>query len=268
MDLIARSGRSVPLLLCVVLLLGPAGNVTASPQAAPEPSADNVVTETVVPVVANLTGMFGIEWRTQLFLSNDVSREVDVAVTLPGVDGPFYFTSLAPGASVNFNDVIRETFGLDRAMGPLLIRTSGRFPVTAIASIYGVRDGNVVGVQRVPVLAQPPFGTLRLLSNLILSDNFRTNVGLVNYSERPVTFSAALQRISGRDVATTVMTVAPDSVTHMSMAGMFPLVSDGGTYSIVVEASSPQSFAYASVLNNDTNDARFVDGSVIFYRPF
>ncbi|MEO8216992.1 MAG: hypothetical protein ABI718_07910 [Acidobacteriota bacterium] len=257
---------AVSVLICAGILSAPA-SVARSEQTAPEPT-EEVVAETVVPVVANVIGLGEVEWRTQLFLRNDTGSEVDVAVTMPGVPGPFYFTTLPAGGSAALNDLVHDTFGITGAIDQLLIRTSGRYPVTAIATIYGVHEGSVVGTQQIPALAQPPFGSLRLLSNLILSDTYRTNVGLVNYSDNTITFSMALQRIAGRDVATTMVTIPAHSVRQLPIQMLFPLIAEGGTFSIVADASSPLSYAYASVLNNETIDARFVGGALTFYHPF
>jgi len=50
----------------------------------------------------------------------------------------------------------------------------------------------------------------------------------------------------------------PLSLWHSSIQSMFPLISNGDNFTVVVETSAPETHVYASVIENGTDVARFV----------
>jgi len=223
----------------------------------------------VVPMVVNVRGIGDVEWRTELGLRNDTAGEVDVALTLSGVAGqPFFFTTLASGESLTFADPIAETFGLVRAMSPLLITTAGARSVTVTASIVGYAGAQRLRPQPLSPIFGPAYSTLRSLGGLEVSDSVRTNIGLVNYGETPASFSLAVQRIVDRNVATSTLIVPAQSVLQLPLQGLFPLIGEGSGLTVVVDASSNTTFCYASMLNNETQQPRLVLPAPINARPF
>ncbi|MGZ8796250.1 MAG: hypothetical protein ACXW2F_02810, partial [Thermoanaerobaculia bacterium] len=54
----------------------------------------------------------------------------------------------------------------------------------------------------------------------------------------------------------------PNSLWHMSIQSAFPLITSGDNFSVVVETASPDTHVYASVIENATNSARFVEPSL------
>ena len=67
-----------------------------------------------------------------------------------------------------------------------------------------------------------------------------------------------LQRIAGRTIAVARLTLPPNSLRHEAIQHLFPLITKGDDFSIVVETSSRDVHTYASVLQNTTNAAKFV----------
>src|SRR5215207_3415116 len=80
------------------------------------------ISTVVVPVVGNTLGANGVTWKTDLELFNDQPREVIVAIELAN---PLQFVSqtLAPGETVRIQDVVGQSFGIESAPSPLIIRT-------------------------------------------------------------------------------------------------------------------------------------------------
>jgi hypothetical protein len=103
---------------------------------------------------------------------------------------------------------------------------------------------------------------LRTLNNLSFSDVFRTNIGLVNLGEKEATFTLGLQRLAGRNIAVARLTLGPNSLAHTSIQSLFPLIAKGDDFNVVIEASGPNTYVYASVIENATSEARFIAPSI------
>lgn len=217
----------------------------------------------IVPVVGSIDGINAVHWKTDVVLRNDLGTEVEVALILPAApDQPAILTSIPPGESLRFTDVVGEAFGLPAAISPLVVQTRGRRSVTVMASAYAVRGTDSSRPQPIGVsYGDPGYAPLRVLHGLSFSESFRTNIGLVNLGEKEARFTLALQRIPGRNLALASVSLPPSSIRHTSIQSIFPLIPSGGGFSVLVESSAPSTYAYASVIENETNAARFVQPS-------
>lgn len=221
-----------------------------------------VMTTVVVPVVGTVDGANGFRWKTDVTLYNDQQAEATVALELPTApDQPAMITTVPGGQNVNFTDVV-ASFGLESALSPLVVRTAGRRSVRIAATVYGVRGTDVTTPQPISVEYLHSSDPQRLLAGLSFSDQYRTNVGIVNLGEKEATFTLALQRVAGRNLAMTHFTMPPNSNWHASIQSLFPLITSGSDFSIVVETSAPNTYVYASVIENETNVARFVQPGI------
>jgi hypothetical protein len=54
----------------------------------------------------------------------------------------------------------------------------------------------------------------------------------------------------------------PYAVWHGAVQTMFPLVTKGESFAIVVDTLTPETYVYASVIHNETSAGRFVDARV------
>ena len=217
----------------------------------------------VVPVVGTVNGPMGVRWKTDVELRNDQRTEVTVALTLPAApDQPAILTSIAPGDTLRFTDVVGQAFGMDSALSPLVVSTLGRRSVSIRATAYGVRGEEVFKPQPIAINYGSTFFPTRVLSGLSFSDEYRTNIGLANLGDRPAQLALALQRIPGRNIAVTRVVLGPNSLWHFSLNSFFPLVTDGGNFTVVVESLQPDTYVYASVIENATTTATFVQPTV------
>ncbi len=222
-----------------------------------------VMTTVVVPVVGTVDGMNGYRWKTDIELKNDLPTEATVSLTLPTVaDQPAIITTVPPGESVSFPDVINQAFGIDTALSPLVVQTLGRRSIGISATVYGVRGTEVSAPQPIAIDYGNSFFPQRVLAGLSFSDSYRTNVGVVNLGDREATFTVALQRIPGRNLAVTHFALPPDSIWHHSIQSLFPLISSGSDFQLVIETGEPATYVYASVIENQTNVARFIQPSL------
>lgn len=237
--------------MVIVLLLAAA--VTAQAQ------QEEPVTTVIVPVVGSVLGMGGVVWKTDVVLANNLGREVVVALQLPTApESPAIVLTLGSGQSQRFTDVAGEAFGLDAALSPLLVTTSGRRSVTINATVYGVRGTDVSPAQPIAVQYGSAFSPFRMLDGLTFDDQVRTNIGLANLGEREADIVLALQRVPGRHIATTRVKIPPLTLWHTSIQQLFPLITKGSDFSILVETSAVDTHVYASVIENETNAARFI----------
>lgn len=255
------------MLLSLAFVLAVA-SASAQEKPAVEPDATEVVSTVIVPVVGTVDGANGVHWRTRVQLVNDLRQEVVVALKLPTVtDQPAIITTLGPGATMVFEDVIGEAFGMDSALSPLVVDTLARRSVTVNAVVFGTRGTETFQPQPIPVDYGAGYYPTRSLPNLSFNDAYRTNVGVANLSDKEGEFTLALQRIAGRNVAVTRVILPPWSLWHMPIQGVFPLITNGDHFTVVIETPVRDSFVYASVIENETSTAVFVRPTIAVAGP-
>lgn len=214
---------------------------------------------TVVPVVGSVFGPAMIRWLTDVELVNDTGLEVDVALELPAGSGsPMVAFTLSPGQTQRFTDIVGQAFGLDSALSPLRITTAGRRGLTVRAQAYAIRDGEVSPPQPIATYGSDTYYPIRVLDGLVFSDEYRTNIGLVNSGEKTAEFLLAVQRIPGRNLAVTRISVEPGSLVHVAVQTLFPLITKGEGFSVVVETAARETHVYASVVENATSAGEFI----------
>lgn len=224
-------------------------------EAAPAPVSSTVV----VPIVGSALGINDVQWRTSVELVNELPEEVTLALQMPTMpDQPAIVTSLPPGGRMVFSDVVTEAFGIDHALSPLVVTTLARRSVTVRATAYGVRGAQHFRPQPIAVDYGATYYPVRTLHNLSFNESFRTNIGLVNLAESPVEFVLALQRIAGRNIGVTRVTLPPLSLSHVPIQALFPLISNGDHFTMVVETGEQNTFVYGSVIENATTTATFI----------
>ncbi|MEK6372289.1 MAG: hypothetical protein AABO58_06300 [Acidobacteriota bacterium] len=217
-----------------------------------------------VPVVGSVWGIGGVRWRTDVQLYNDSSRELMVRLSLPATAAPEFLFSMPPGATQRFTDIAAEAFSTDSVLSPLEIETfESKRPVRVSATVYGVRGTDVFSPEPIPVdYGGGNYYPQRSLHGLSFSDTFRTNIGLANLGQREATFLLALQRLPGRNVAVTRITLQPNALTHASIQSLFPLITKGDNFTVIVETGARDTYVYASVIDNASNEARFIQPAI------
>lgn len=220
-------------------------------------------TTIVVPIVGNIPGI-NVRWVTSVELHNDTSTPVEVWMLLPTTaEAQAFNRTLAPNETVTMSDVIAQAFGTGTALSPLKVITTGRRSVTVRANVYPVRDGQVLAAEPITVDYGTNVYPVRSLPGLAFSDDLRTNIGLANLSEdKEATFVLALQRLPGRNLAVSRLTLPPNSLTHTPIQTLFPLITNGTDFTVVVESATPETYVYASVIDNSTSAAKFIHANV------
>jgi len=220
-------------------------------------AAQEAASTVIVPVVGTTTGP-GVVWKTDVEIINDTGSPVEVAMELStSAEGFAIFFDLGPGEAKVFTDVIGQAFGLPFALSPLRVTSTARRALTVRATVYGVHDGELTKPQPIAVYSGQPYYPLRALDGLSFTDEYRTNIGLVNFGDKPAEFLLALQRVPGRNLAVSYMTVAPATLSQMSIQSLFPLIARGDDFTVVIETVSRDTYVYASVIDNQ-HTGRFV----------
>jgi len=213
----------------------------------------------IVPVVGSVFGATMVRWRTDVEIVNDTGQTVDVAIELPlAPESPVIVLTLGPGQLQRFTDIIGQAFGLDHALSPLRVTTAGRRSVTVRAAAYASRETELFPAQPLAVYIGSTFFPSRVLDNLAFSDDFRTNIGLVNMGEHDAHVVLALQRIVGRTIAVSHVRVPANSILHDSIQSLFPLITKGDGFSVVVETASRDTLVYASVIESANQAGKFI----------
>ena len=219
--------------------------------------AQESFTTTTVPAVGTMFGP-GVLWKTDVVVINDTGSPAEVVMELATApDAPAIFFDLGPGESKVFTDVIGQAFGLPSALSPLRVTTGARRAMTVRATVYGIHGGELSKPQPVTAYQGQNYYPLRALDDLSFTDDMRTNIGLVNFGDTPAEFLLALQRVPGRNLAVTYMTVQPNTLAHMSIQSIFPLISKGDGFTVVIETADRDTYVYASVIDNEQT-GRFV----------
>ena len=229
--------------------------LVATAAAAQEPPSVTVI----VPVVASSVGPFDTHWKTDVILQNDLKTEMTVALSLPAAkDQPAILLTIPGGRIQRFSDVVGEAFAMDNTISPLVVQTLGHHSVRVTASAYAIQGDHATKPHPVPVTDSRSFYALRVLAPLSYSDTRRTNIGLVNLGDKEAVISLALRTVSGTVAGATRVVLPPNGMMHLALQLMFPNAPQGENYSVLVETAAHDTYAYASVLDNTTNDAEFV----------
>lgn len=222
-------------------------------------SAAQETVTTIIPVVGNIPGVNAIRWLTDVEIANTGAFEADVAIELPAVpQAPVFVFTLLPGQSQRFTDIVAQAFGMPTALSPLRVTTAADRRVSLRASAYAVHEGEISASQPLGVYAENTWFPLRVLDGLAFSDAWRTNIGVVNFGDRPADVLFALQRIPGRNVAVSPMRVAAGAVLHVPIQHIFPLITEGAGFTVLVETEARETHVYASVVENATNRGEFI----------
>lgn len=247
-----------PRLQLFALILALASGL-ASAQVLPDPDEPLIVSRALVPAIGQIGGYKGVVWRSDVALHNDSASEVTVIVHPLGVPELFQMMTLAPGESTVFTNVAAESFGIGNRVIPLLVQTLARRSVTVYATAWGIVGDRPTPFQIIPVLYDElTVSTAQRLTSLQMNEAARSNIGLINLNQQPVSFSLALERLEGRPLATLNLTVGPESSIHVPLNLLFPMVTEGTRLTLLVDSIAPRTWAYASVVKNDTHEATFV----------
>jgi hypothetical protein len=222
-----------------------------------------------VPAAAHLAGLNGSVWRTDLEVHNPGPLQLRYIVELlkRGAENtsPDAVTfSLGPGQSIRYVDAVASLFGITGA-GTLRVSPLGGV-VMASARTYNDAATGTYG-QLVAALLQgqstmsEQAARLTLLSQSVdRARGFRTNIGLVSASFKPIVVEVELYRADGTMLGRLSYPLrAFESIQSNEIFGEVTTDAIENGYAIVrTTTEGGQFFAYATVIDNRTNDPVYI----------
>jgi hypothetical protein len=213
---------------------------------------------TILPVIGRVTSSDLFVTNARIFNSSfDEAANVMIEF-FPVGESPRLMTVKVParGTAV-LNDIVGNGFGMTSGIGGARVTSTGRIVanVRIIADrrssgggTYGQLVPGLRGLPRRGVMVQVQHDTAT-----------RTNIGLFNPSDAPITIRLQLRDAAGTAVGNVVRTLTPYSFTQASVPQIFPTVSTIADGTLTFDASAPTA-VYISVIDNVTNDPLAVVG--------
>ena len=215
-----------------------------------------------VPVASHNPGLNGTQWRTALGVLNSGTVTANVQLAFFGSDGVVgATTSLPPGAQAIVPDVVGQLGGTgsgslevsaDRPV-EVAARTYNQIAPTASCYADGTQGQDYPAVISGSGLVA---GQSAFLAGLTENASYRCNIGVVNTGAAPATVLVQLYDGAGNALASYTVALA---VGQWSQATQ-PFLNDAGQtamdrgYATITVQSGAGVFAFASVIDNMTND--------------
>jgi len=221
-----------------------------------------------LPGAANTPGFNGSRWTTDLEVHNRgqdaASYTVELLVSNQANASPSAVAfELAPDMSVRYHDVVGELFETDGTGALRVTAVGGALMASAHTRTEG--GGGFYGqyIEGMDPTDAADDGSEQRLIQLESSTAARTNIGVVSTCAIPITVGVALFEADGTAAGDMEFDLEPFDSTQTndlfhSLGGM--TAETGGDMYAVVSSATPGAafFAYASVVDNGTNDPIFV----------
>ena len=221
----------------------------------------------ILPSSAHAPGAGGAFYTTALTVANTGTTSASVTLKFLGHDkdgtgGATSSQTLAPGISVTWPDVLGTVFGATNDYGAILI-TAGTTSLNVVGQTATPNPGGAGTFgQSVPALASADLVTTGSGKTIVaVSDDasFRTNLILTNATSIPVAVSLALRGADGTSLGSSTVQLLPLEMTQVSQVARTLAGGANVTNSTLVLTTSTSGgafAAYASVIDNGTNDPR------------
>ncbi len=233
-------------------------------QATPPPEGASTKT-LLLPSSARGPGQGGAYYTTDLTVAN--TGETPTTFTLEfldhdvdGRDGPERSFAIGAGASTTLPDVLGSVFGLTTAFGAIRI-TSPSSALRALSQTSTPAFGGTVG-QSVPAARLEDLvtgGVPRSILGVREDRLFRTNLILASATDGPLDVDVALVADDGAELGSRRFTLPPVGMTQVShVVRALRVTADVSGARLVVStpAAGKLFAAYASAIDNATNDPR------------
>ncbi len=226
--------------------------------------ASSLVFLWVLPAVARSPGLAGSSWSTDVLFANPGSADRFATLKFLGHDidgrsGEERTLLLPAGGLVAIRDVLATFFADPAAYGAVRILTEA--DVAVVSETSTPSSGGTVG-QAVPALGPGDFAgsTLKTLAPIRENALFRTNLVLANATEAPLTAQVALFAADGTLIGTRNVDLPPLGMTQINnvAASLGAVTLDLGRISVSTPTPGGLVAAYASVIDNTTNDPRTI----------
>ncbi len=253
------------------LAVGPSGTIYVAADAAN--AVYRLTPRSVVVPAASKNGLSASHWSTDLELHNRGATRAGITVEVLrlGEDNSSpdsVALELAPGLSARYPGALDALFGFD-GTAALRVTSTGGDVITSARTWTPCGSGGCS--QFSPAAGEDDFAGPGRELRLVQLENtagHRTNIGLVSSAAVPTEVTLALYMADGTMVGTRAVALEPfgfeqvndvfHSLGSMSLSGR-QLESITDAFAVVTTATSGAAvYAYASVIDNATNDGIFI----------
>jgi hypothetical protein len=221
----------------------------------------------VVPAVASIHGYAGTFFHSDLAIWNrsGLANEVTLRYRcFAGTCPPNQTVTLQPGAMGFYPDVAGTLLQAPETGGALELESN--LPFVAASRLYTPSHPAPTVGMFVPGLgpqdATPAALLMSLSSSADLSRGFRTNIGVFNASDQAQAVTVTLFDADGHPLGSTSRTLEPHSASQINdvfrTVGIFTDVQNA--YASVRGADGAALYAYAAVIDNQSQDPIFITG--------
>jgi len=252
-------------------------SMTASNGVSSAQSTQSVTVAAVAPyrslvsATAQTNGVGGSVWRTELTILNAGSESAyGQLILLPGAGGAMQSRPLflAPRQSVTYQNALLDIYGLSSGVGAIAIEanSAASTPNLKITSrTYTTsNDGGTYG-QAVPEVGSSDLQTTLFVTGIESDASYRTNIGLVNRSDSPVTAELTLFTANAGIITGTITVNVPaNNFSQGTLASYFPEINGNALSGLTLRVTSSAAgalSAYASVIDNRTQDPVYIQAS-------
>jgi hypothetical protein len=237
----------------------------------------------IIPAVGHAAG-FNSQWQSDIRITNvtSQSRNYQLFFTPSGTSGTGTVkkasVTIGPGKTIAFNDILKSWYGIgaagENATGSLEVRpetqstTSASSLATTVASsrTYNLSSSGTFG-QFIPGVTFAKFtgkGTKLSLQQIAQSDEYRTNVGVVEGSGEAATIQFTVFDASGTQLDQwTENLLAGEHRQYDRILAQRNLSTDNGRIEIEVTSDKGKITAYASKVDNLTGDPELITPAIV-----
>jgi hypothetical protein len=209
-----------------------------------------------VPVMVNSGGLYGARFGTYVALMNPTSHAINVHATLHDSNGIAYTATiaLAAGEMKTYENFLDTAFGFSGAGAVRFqsgVEVGGGTDDLFILNAEVYTNGAGRYGTTLPAFDVPASGATSWAPGIVIKPSTRANIGCVDESGAANAITATLFDGSGTEVKTVTLSLPANA---WGQAGLDAQVDGGYVRFSPTGAAS----CYAVVVNNGTNDGRFV----------
>lgn len=225
----------------------------------------------IIPAAASISGANNSAFRSDLWLFNQsATNAIPVTLTLYCYAGSTCTSvvknvTVQPRRSVQIRDLVTSLFQQPQTGGAIELSYAGYLgTISATSRLYSPATGPTYGFAMV---ARPASQALRRVMFPGLASNggvntsgFRTNLGYYNPNATAANVTVTLHRADGSVLGTTSTSLPPQTAQQISLfsaVGAGTIVTTDAYATVVSDIGI---FSYASILDNGSNDASYVEG--------
>jgi len=220
----------------------------------------------LVSAVAQTNGAGGSVWRTELTIFNAGGESAfGQFIFLPGAGGSVQTRPLflGPKQSITLGNALLDLFGMSSGAGALAIEAQSAASTPNLKITSRTFTTGSVGTygQAVPQVGDAGLQQSLFLTGMESDGAFRTNLGLVNRSNDPVSASLTLLDANGNVLGNDNVVVAANNFSQSALAAFFPNVNGLNLASLSMRISAGAAgalSAYASIIDNRTQDPVYI----------